>query len=117
METSKSNDASAAVLANLAETFETIGAVKGEKYVDTLKAILNVVGFSRIITAALAGQAPAEVGALMLMLLGKEFICRTCEANGTPFDDELQNWLSTIDKNTAHTAQLAMAGRGESPLQ
>lgn len=117
MDTSKFNDGSAAVAANLAETLETISAVKGEKYVDTVKAILNVVGFSRIIAAALSGTAPVEVGALMLMLMGKEFISRTCDANGVEFDAELRKWIDTIDTNATHTAQLAMAGKGESPLQ
>lgn len=106
-----------AILTQANETFDSIKAVKGEKYLDTVKAVLNTSSFNRLIARAIMGEVPPAVGLMMLHLFAHEHIAMVCDANGVEFDDELANWVDTIEKNSRHTGELARADRGDTPLQ
>lgn len=101
----------------LTDTLTSIRAVKGDKYAEVVRGILSAMSYTKVIGAALSGTAPAEVGTIMLVMMAQEMVSRMLDAAGIKFDDELQNWIDTIDRNVGHSVRLAMEDKGDSPLQ
>lgn len=101
------------------ETLASISAVKGEKYADTVQAALNAAAFTSCLSASMAGKIPPEIGNTMLLMFVAEFVTRVCEANGTPWDEEMEGWVTRIKANTNSTvaAMMQTAGKGDDTLQ
>lgn len=101
------------------DTLDSIKAVKGEKYVDSVMAALNAASFTHVISAAIAGKMPPELGNTMLLMFVSESVMRVCDMNGTPWDDEMAGWVDRIKANTDASLKLAVqqVKPGDAPLQ
>lgn len=88
------------------DTLESITAVKGEKYADTVRSALSASSVTFVLSAAMAGQVPREIGNGVLLAFITQYVQMVCEKNGTPWDDELEGWVTRIKENTDNMARL-----------